>query len=72
MLNTLGKYNVCWGLGILVGPLAGGALYSLGTATPFVFASSLMGLISIVLILLKVRDETVSYTHLTLPTILRV
>lgn len=57
LLNTLGRYNVCWGLGILVGPLAGGALYSLGTATPFVFVSSLMGLISIVLILLKVRDE---------------
>ncbi|MBB29706.1 MAG: hypothetical protein CME25_12490 [Gemmatimonadetes bacterium] len=57
LLNTLGKYNVCWGLGILVGPLAGGALYSLGTAMPFVFVSSLMGLISIVLILLKVRDE---------------
>ena len=57
MLNTLGKYNVCWGLGILVGPLAGGALYSLGTATPFVFVSSLMGLIYIVLILLKVRDD---------------
>jgi MFS family permease len=57
LLKTLGKYNVCWGLGIFVGPLVGGALYGVGTNTPFISVAILMGLISLLLITLRVHDR---------------
>jgi MFS family permease len=55
--QTLGRYNVCWSMGILVGPLAGGALYGIGNRIPFIIAAILMGSICLAMLLFRTPGE---------------
>ena len=62
-------YEAALGLGIAIGPLLGGLLGEQSWRAPFFGVVVLMAIAFLaVLVLLRGPAETVSYTHLTLPT----
>ncbi len=58
LLQTLGKFNVCWSLGIFAGPAVGGWLFNLDQSWPFLAASA--GASTVFLALLVSRHSVAS------------
>jgi len=58
LLQAVGGFNVCWSLGILIGPVLGGTLYAVDPSRVFVLAAVLMGTIFAFMLRLPVREET--------------
>ena len=57
LLRSLGRFNMSWSSGVLVGPVVGGALYAVGTAWPFAVCAGLACAISLSLFILKFRES---------------
>ena len=56
LLRTLGTFNVCWSLGIFVGPAVGGTLYGMNPVWPFVVASGAAAAVFVALMTAVPRD----------------
>ncbi|MBT4502321.1 MAG: MFS transporter [Gemmatimonadetes bacterium] len=57
LLQVVGRFNVCWSLGILIGPVLGGTLYAVDPSRVFTLAAALMGMIFVFVLRLPVREE---------------
>lgn len=49
LLGDIGKFNISWSMGLMLGPLIGGFLFQINDHAPFIFASSLIILAIILL-----------------------
>lgn len=58
LLGAVGRFNVSWSLGILVGPVLGGVLYAIDPAKGFALGAGLVGCVFFALLLVRVREET--------------
>ena len=58
LLRSLGRFNVSWSSGVLIGPAFGGALYAVGAAWPFGVCAAVVCAISLSLFLLRFREST--------------
>ena len=56
LLRTLGGFNICWSLGVMVGPLIGGRLYAIDESWPFTLAAAAAGLVFVLLLLVRVKE----------------
>lgn len=56
LLAALGRFNVCWSLGFLIGPVLSGLLYTWSSAYVFGLGAVLVGLIFLGLLLLRVEE----------------
>ena len=62
LLLTLGRFNVCWSSGVMVGPAIGGRLFAAGPHWPFAVGSGVVVIIFLAVLLVKVRETTVEPT----------
>jgi MFS family permease len=60
LLQVVGRFNVCWSLGILIGPVLGGTLYAVDPGRVFTLAAVLMGTIFVFILRLPVREKAVT------------
>lgn len=57
LLRAVGRFNVSWSLGILIGPALGGVLYAVDPATGFALGAGLLGCVFFALLLARVHEE---------------
>lgn len=57
LLGAVGRFNVAWSFGFLVGPTLGGVLYAMNPRQVFVLASAVVGLVFAALLLGRIRDN---------------
>lgn len=62
LLRSLGRFNISWALGLLVGPAVGGALYAGDTGLPFLIAAGAIGALSLSLFLLRFQKPSPAQT----------
>lgn len=58
LLRDLGRFNISWALGILVGPAAGGSLYAMDLDWPFLIAAGAIGALSLAISLLRFQGPS--------------
>jgi MFS family permease len=57
LLPSVGRFNVAWSLGFLVGPALGGMLYAVSPDRVFALAAALVGIVFLSVSLLPVQEE---------------
>jgi MFS family permease len=62
LLRSLGRFNISWALGILVGPAVGGSLYAKDLHWPFLIAAGAIAALSLSLLLLKFQAQPPAQT----------
>jgi MFS family permease len=55
LLRGLGRFNISWALGLLVGPAVGGSLYAMDLDWPFLIAAGAIGLLSLFIVFLRLQ-----------------